>query len=69
MFSSNERLNRPATFGEALGIAEGDALVLNTAESAVCGRCGAEPRMHHHVSAKGRDVVVFIPVDHWCKKS
>lgn len=66
MFSSNERLNRPVTFGEALGAKEGETLQLNTMQAATCGRCGEEPRLYHHVSPKGRDVTVWIPAEHRC---
>lgn len=61
------RSGRPVTFGEVLGVKEGEALMLNTAEAAVCHRCGAEPRLHTHASPKGREVVIWIPVDHICK--
>lgn len=60
------RLNRSVTLGEALGAKDDQPLELNTAEAATCGRCGKEPRLYHHLSPKGCDVVVWIPVTHTC---
>ncbi|THF88421.1 hypothetical protein E7T09_04230 [Deinococcus sp. KSM4-11] len=68
MFSSDRRLNRSVSLAEALGGRDGQPLELNSPESATCRRCGAEPRMHHTVTASGRDVVAWIPTDHWCPK-
>ncbi|AWN22190.1 hypothetical protein DKM44_02195 [Deinococcus irradiatisoli] len=62
-----QRAGRPVSFSEALGAKEGEALELNTCASAVCGRCGAEPRLYTHTSPKGREVVIWIPVDHICR--
>lgn len=61
-----QRLNRAVTLGEALGAKNEQALEFNTAEAAVCGRCGKEPRLYHHVSPTGRDMIVWIPVEHTC---
>jgi len=61
------RSGLPVTFGEALGAKEGEALVLNTAEAAVCYRCNAEPRLYTHTSPKGRDVAIWIPAEHKCR--
>lgn len=66
MFSSEQRANRPVSFGEALGAKAGEALELNAAKDATCTRCGAEPRLYAHVSPGGRDVAVWIPVEHSC---
>lgn len=69
MFSSNTRLGRPATFAEVLG-AKGDGpLELNKAETAACGRCGMEPRLYHTTTSSGRDVIAWIPVNHFCRKA
>lgn len=69
MFSSKpgQRVGRAVTFGELYGAREGEALQLNTAQGATCKRCGQEPRLYHHVSPKGRDVTLWIPVEHVCR--
>lgn len=68
MSFSERRIGQPVTFAAALGAREGETLELNRATSATCSRCGQEPRLYHHVSPKGRDITVWIPVEHYCTK-
>ncbi|AKH15974.1 hypothetical protein [Deinococcus soli (ex Cha et al. 2016)] len=69
MSFSDRRIGQPVTFAAALGVREGETLELNRPTSATCPRCGQEPRLHHHVSPKGRDITVWIPVEHYCRPS
>ena len=56
------------TLEAALGMAEGKTLELNTFDAATCPRCGAEPRLHTHETAKGCTVAFWIPVEHDCAR-
>lgn len=62
------RKGQPVTFAAAMGAAETGPMELNSAESATCPRCGQEPRLYNTTSTHGRDVMIWIPVDHRCTK-
>lgn len=72
MWSNTEhakRTNGPVLAGAALGLRpdeQGD-IHLNTAESATCPRCGAQPRQFITKSPNGNNVVVWIPLQHQCR--
>ena len=68
MLATDGRKNRPVTLAEALGAKDDGPLELNRMEQAICGQCGLEPRLYHHVSPKGREVAVWIPQKHECRK-
>ena len=69
MSFSERRIGRPVTFAGALGAKGDEPLELNRPTSATCAKCGQEPRLYHHVSPKGRDITVWIPVEHYCRPS
>lgn len=64
--NAKKRGGPPVTFAEALGAKDTGPLELNTVEAATCHACGAEPRLHVETSAKGREVMVWIPAEHRC---
>ena len=67
MQATEKRLGRPVTFAEALGGKDDGPLEPNQMEQAVCARCGLEPRLYHHTSPGGREVIVWIPQEHKCR--